>query len=147
MEIFVLPLILVALLVIPVVLVALRFDSTKKRKIALVTNLCSFFAVLIMAAILPLGNFVGASEENTSAEETSVSDSASAEGLGYIAAALATGIGSIGCGIAVSSAASAAIGATAEEPKVFSKALIFVALGEGVALYGFLISFMILQKL
>ena len=68
-------------------------------------------------------------------------------GLGYLAAALSVGLGSIGCGIAVGSAAPAAIGAVAEEPKSFSKALIFVALGEGVALYGFLISFMILNAL
>ncbi|MBQ7131709.1 MAG: ATPase [Oscillospiraceae bacterium] len=146
MEIFILPLILVALLIIPVLLVIVKFDSVKKKKIALISNICSFFAVLVLAAILPIGNFVGASDEQA-AEESSVSVTASAEGMGYLAAALATGIGSIGCGIAVSSAASAAIGATAEEPKVFSKALIFVALGEGVALYGFLISFMILQKL
>lgn len=146
MEIFVLPLIFVALLVIPVLLLFVKTDCVKKRKIALISNLCSFFAVLVLAAIVPFGNFVGAADDE-SEEETSVSVSASAEGMGYLAAALATGIGSIGCGIAVSSAASAAIGATAEEPKVFSKALIFVALGEGVALYGFLISFMILQKL
>ncbi len=146
MEIFVMPLILVVLLITPVILVISKYDSPKKKKIALITNLCSFFAVLIIAAMLPLGNFAEAADESAE-EATSVSDTASAEGLGYIAAALATGIGSIGCGIAVSSAASAAIGATAEEPKVFSKALIFVALGEGVALYGFLISFMILQKL
>lgn len=146
MEIFVMPLILVILLITPIILVISKYDSPKKRKIALITNLCSFFAVLIIAAALPIGNVAQAADESAE-ETTSVSDTASAEGLGYIAAALATGIGSIGCGIAVSSAASAAIGATAEEPKVFSKALIFVALGEGVALYGFLISFMILQKL
>ncbi|MBR6598715.1 MAG: ATPase, partial [Oscillospiraceae bacterium] len=42
--------------------------------------------------------------------------------------------------------APAAIGAVAEEPKSFGKSLIFVALGEGVALYGFIIAFMIIGK-
>ena len=88
---------------------------------------------------MPIGGFVSAEE--------AISSAVSGSGLGYLAAALSTGIGSIGCGIAVGSAAPAAIGAVAEEPKSFSKALIFVALGEGVALYGFLISFMILSKL
>ena len=69
-----------------------------------------------------------------------------AESFAYLAAALAVGLGSIGCGIAVSAAAPAAIGAVSEDPKVFSKALIFVALGEGVALYGFLIAFLIINK-
>ena len=47
---------------------------------------------------------------------------------------------------AVAAAAPAAIGATSEDPKVFGKALIFVALGEGIALYGLLISILILNK-
>ena len=44
-----------------------------------------------------------------------------------------------------SKAASAAIGAVSEDEKTFSKALIFVALGEGVALYGILVSILILN--
>ena len=52
----------------------------------------------------------------------------------------------IGGGIAVAAAAPAAIGATSEDPKAFGKSLIFVALGEGIALYGLLISILILNK-
>ena len=63
-----------------------------------------------------------------------------------IGAALATGISGIGGGIAVGNAAPAAIGATSEDPKAFGKALIFVALGEGVALYGLLVSILIISK-
>ena len=67
-------------------------------------------------------------------------------GLSMIAAALATGLSGIGGGIAVGNAAPAAIGATSEDPKAFGKALIFVALGEGVALYGLLVSILIINK-
>ncbi len=70
----------------------------------------------------------------------------SAFGLAMIGAALATGISGIGGGIAVGNAAPAAIGATSEDPKAFGKALIFVALGEGVALYGLLVSILIISK-
>jgi V/A-type H+-transporting ATPase subunit K len=56
-------------------------------------------------------------------------------------------LGSIGCGIAVGGAAPAAIGAVSEDPKSFSRALIFVALGEGVAIYGLLIALMIIGRL
>ena len=38
-----------------------------------------------------------------------------------------------------------AFGAAAEDPKNFGKAIIFVALGEGIALYGMLISILILN--
>ena len=50
-------------------------------------------------------------------------------------------------GIAVGAGAPAAIGALTEDPKSFGKALIFVALGEGIALYGMLISILILSRL
>ncbi|MBN2004100.1 MAG: ATPase [Anaerolineae bacterium] len=62
-----------------------------------------------------------------------------------IAAAIAVGLGSAGAGIAVSSTGAAAIGAIAEKPEVFGRALIFVGLSEGVAIYGLIIAFIILQ--
>lgn len=139
-EILLLPLLAVVLLTLPIVSVIRKHQTGKQAKHAFILNLCGFFAVLAFSVILPLGGFINA-------EEATEAVSNSASGLGYLAAAIATGLGSIGCGIAVGGAAPAAIGAVAEEPKSFSKALIFVALGEGVALYGFLISFMILNKL
>ena len=69
------------------------------------------------------------------------------QGMGFLAAALATGLSCLGAGIAIASTAPAAIGAFSEDPKAFGKALIFVVLGEGVALYGLLISILLINKL
>ncbi|MEG0615060.1 MAG: ATP synthase subunit C [Oscillospiraceae bacterium] len=140
MEILLLPLLAIIILSLPLVGIIRGKKSGKKAKRAIIMNLCSFFGVLALAVILPLGGALHAETAKVAVDAASV-------GLGYLAAALSTGLGSIGCGIAVGSAAPAAIGAVSEEPKAFSKALIFVALGEGVALYGFLISFMIIGKL
>ena len=63
-----------------------------------------------------------------------------------LAAAIATGLGSIGAGVAVSSTGAAAVGAIAEKPESFGRALIFVGLAEGIAIYGLLISFMVLNR-
>ena len=126
---------------LPFIAVLSKKKSPKKAKNAIILNLCSFFAVMALSIICPIGGFV-----NAQAAETATSVVNSSAGLGYIAAALSVGLGSIGCGIAVASGASAAIGAVAEEPKSFAKSLIFVALGEGVALYGFIIAFMIIGK-
>ena len=52
----------------------------------------------------------------------------------------------IGAGIAVAAASSAALGAISEDPSAMGKSLIFVALAEGIALYGLLISFTILGR-
>lgn len=63
-----------------------------------------------------------------------------------LAAALAVGVASIGAAIAVSSTGSAAVGTIAEKPETFGRALIFVGLAEGIAIYGLIISFMILSR-
>ena len=139
MYIFLLPLAVVILLALPVISRIKHFTDGTKCKNAIIGNICSFFGVMLLAVILPLGNFVSAEV----VEETA--GVISGAGMGYLAAALAVGLGSIGCGIAVANAAPAAIGAVAEEPSCFGKAMIFVALGEGVALYGFLIAFLIIQ--
>ena len=85
----------------------------------------------------------------TTASETvnTDNDHNSSLSIGLVAAALATGLAGIGGGMAVASAAPAAIAANSENEKTFGKSLIFVALGESIALYGLVISIMILSKL
>ena len=84
---------------------------------------------------------------SSSVQAATSADAGLATGLGYIAAALVTGLSCIGGGIAVASAASAALGAISEDQSILGKSLIFVGLAEGVALYGLIISFMIIGKL
>lgn len=142
MLIFLLPLAAVIMLAMPLVPVIRGKKSGKKAKNAILFNLCAFFGVAAIAVIIPMGGFVSAAA--TDAVSKTIGTGA---GLGYLAAALVTGMSSIGAGIAVAAAAPAAIGAVAEEPKSFVKSLIFVALGEGVALYGLLISILIIGAL
>lgn len=71
----------------------------------------------------------------------------SASGLGFIAAALSTGLATIGSGYAVGAVGSSALGAVSEDPKLLGKTLIYVGLAEGIAIYGLIISIMILQRL
>lgn len=141
LELALMPLLIVCIISLPFIALIGKRKSPKKARGAFILNLVSFFAVMALAVICPIGGFVSAETAETAAAAVN-----SSAGLAYIAAALAVGIGSVGCGIAVGSAAPAAIGAVAEEPKSFAKSLIFVALGEGVALYGFIIAFMILGK-
>lgn len=146
--------------VLPIVaLVALFAFSMKQKskgipaKKVITSNLVAF--ALIVAALGAVTFTVSATNEAEPAEaaETSVSQEAEApaaqdnsKGLGLIAAAIVTGISGIGGGIAVAAGAPAAIAATTEDPKSFGKSLIFVALGESIALYGVVISILILNK-
>ncbi|MES2536187.1 MAG: ATP synthase subunit C [Pseudomonadota bacterium] len=66
---------------------------------------------------------------------------------GLVAAALATAISSLGAGFAVAKVGTAAIAALAEKPELFGRLLIFVGLAEGIAIYGLIISILILNRL
>ncbi|HEX9150044.1 MAG TPA: ATP synthase subunit C [Thermoanaerobaculia bacterium] len=66
---------------------------------------------------------------------------------GFIAAALVTGLAAIGAAIAVAVVGSAAVGALAEKPETAGRALIFVGLAEGIAIYGLIVAIMILGRL
>lgn len=68
-------------------------------------------------------------------------------GIGLIAAAVATGLACIGAGIAVAVVASSAVGAISENPSLLGKTVIFAGLAEGIAIYGLIISIMILNKI
>lgn len=63
-----------------------------------------------------------------------------------LGAAISTGLAAIGAGMAVSGTGAAAVGAIAEKPESFGRSLIFVGLAEGIAIYGLIISFMILNS-
>ena len=73
--------------------------------------------------------------------------SGEAAGWGLFAAALATGLSSLGAGFAVARLGSAAVGALAEKPELLGRLLILVGLAEGIAIYGVIISILILERL
>lgn len=110
-----------------------------KGKQCLIMNAVSFFGLFAIASI---GLFAMAPA--AFAAEAEAAGTAAKSGLAYVGAALATGLSGIGGGIAVASSASAAIGAMSENEKIMGKTLIFVALAEGIALYGLIISLLIL---
>lgn len=134
--------ILVVILLCSMIIPVGGFLLSKRKeggfKAALGCNLFFFFGTVLVADILLFSGNVqaaGAAEEAVTA---------GVEGWRYMAAALSTGLSCIGAGIAVASAASAALGALSEDSSIMGKALIFVALAESIALYGLLISFSIL---
>ena len=102
-----------------------------RLKTSLAINAFLFFGIFAVAGIVSLGN--GASA--LAAEAASESSAGLATGLGYLAAALVTGLSCIGGG------------AISEDQSILGKSLIFVGLAEGCCLYGLIISFMILGAL
>ena len=95
-------------------------------------------------------NFVNNNTSNQESQEVSNTQEESGlsnHDIGLLAAALATGLACIGAGIAVAMVASSAIGAISENPSLLGKTIIFAGLAEGIAIYGLIISIMILNKI
>lgn len=137
---------LLLMTMVPLVIATKRSKKGKSGKAALITNICMFFALGIGIIIaLPLS--ASAAGETSEAVVAAAGNLSVGTGMAYIAAALSTGLACLGAGVAVASAASAAIGASSENPSMFAKSIIFVALAEGIAIYGMLISFQIVGKL
>ena len=80
------------------------------------------------------------------AESPEAAAESGAVGLGLIAAALSTGLACVGAGIAVAFVGAAALGVVGEKPDLLGKTLIYVGLAEGIAIYGIIISILILFR-
>ncbi len=134
-----------------------RMQGRSVRKVMRV-NVATFLILIVMVSVCAFAvsavsdEPVAAPAENAQTLDAAAeaaapaADSGNSKGLGLLAAALVTAISGIGGGIAVAAGAPAAIAATSEDPKSFGKSLIFVALGESIALYGVVISILILNK-
>lgn len=94
-----------------------------------------------------ISEFKAEEEAKKAEEQTSEEEQTESNGVGLIAAAIATGLACIGAGIAVAVVASSAVGAISENPSLLGKTVIFAGLAEGIAIYGLIISIMILNKI
>ncbi|MCI6272739.1 MAG: ATP synthase subunit C [Erysipelotrichaceae bacterium] len=138
------PLFAVALVIGPLWYFVSKGVNAKNCKSRLLAQISIFSGVFLIAFILQFNGLTTFAQE---AETTISIVGTNAQGIGFFAAALSTGLSALGAGIAVAAAAPAAIGAISENSDNFGKAIIFVALGEGVAIYGLLISILIINNL
>jgi len=121
---------------------AIKNKKSGSIKKALLTTLSAFAIVVITGLLSTLfGGNVFAETANDIKASTGVS---LGEGFKYIAAALSTGLATIGTGVAVGSVGSSAVGAVSEDSTILGKTLIFVGMAEGIAIYGMIISILIL---
>lgn len=110
-------------------------------------------SLIVLAAILfivgAIFTTVAAQEHAATEEMQNVplsKEQADVSKMALIAAAVAFGAGAIAAGIAISHVGAAAMGAVAEKPEIAGQALIFIALAEGLVVFGFITALMILGK-
>lgn len=110
------------------------------------TILAAIAFVLILAAAVVTGSLIAASPALAAAAGAGGVDPQTIS-WGLVAAAAATALSSLAAGYAVAKVGTAAVGALAEKPELMARLLIFVGLAEGIAIYGLIVSILILNRL
>ncbi len=117
-----------------------------KRNIAV--SLLILFMIFVGASLLSVHNVFAQETTNEAKTQAQVIDPTKAEVMkfGLVAAAIAFGFGALGAGIAIAHVGAAAMGAIGEKPEMAGQALIFIALAEGLVVFGFITALMILGR-
>jgi V/A-type H+-transporting ATPase subunit K len=116
-------------------------------KPALATNLVLFLGALI--AIGVLGGQEAMAAAAAAAENPAFIQHQASAGLGLeiIGISIPTAGATIGAGFAVAQIGAAALAVVAEKPEMFGRTLIFLGLGEGIAIYGLVMSILLMGKI
>jgi len=121
-------------------------EAERKLKSQITQSIIVLFIVMAIIGTLFCSNaLAAASQAEASGSDMSITK-AGVMKFGLIAAAVAFGLGALGAGFAISHVGAAAMGAVAEKPQIAGQALIFVALAEGIVVFGLVTAYLILSK-
>ena len=113
--------------------------ASSPRKV-LAASLLFSFSALLAGSVLALSAGPAAAAEAGAALGTGA-------GMGFLGAAIATGLACLGAGVAVAVVGAAAFGIIGEKPEMLGTTLIYLGLAEGIAIYGVIVSLLILGKI
>jgi V/A-type H+-transporting ATPase subunit K len=142
---------LIALTILPVVatLVAGVWMTLQPRQLpvswlkgGMLANLVLFGLGLAGVMLLGVQDVLAAEPAATAAGEISIG-----QGLALLGIGLPTGLAAIGAAIAMGPIGSAALAVIAEKPEMFGRTLIYIGLAEGIAIYGLVMSILLLGKI
>jgi V/A-type H+-transporting ATPase subunit K len=115
-------------------------------KSLLVTNLVLFVGGVVALGLLG-GHEAIASAAAAEPAVASMHQASTGMGLEIIGIAIPTAVGTVAAGVAVGQIGSASLAVLAEKPEVFGKTLIYMGLAEGIAIYGLVVSILMLGKI
>ncbi len=113
-----------------------------RMKFVLGLNLLAFVGGLIV--LLWLGAREALAVQEVAQEAKIISEGM---GLAILGAGIPTAASTIGAGLAVGPIGAAALAVVAEKPEAFGRSLIFIGLAEGIAIYGLVVSILLLGKM
>jgi len=139
---------LFALVVLALAALAVGGARASRRELlrGLTRGLLGLNGLIFLLAILLAAGFLLSPAVQAAPNAQEQAASGGLNGTVALAAALCTAVATIAAGIAVGMTGSAALGTIAERPETFGRALIFVGLAEGIAIYGLIVSFLIISR-
>ena len=108
-----------------------------------VTNIVVFFGAQMVAVFLGVSDAFAATEGAAGG----VAEISIGTGLAFIGIALPTALSTIGAGIAVGPIGAASLAAVSEKPEMFGRTLVYLGLAEGLAIYGLVLSILLLNRI
>jgi V/A-type H+/Na+-transporting ATPase subunit K len=103
--------------------------------------------LVIVILIITLGSVTTVFAQESEPQKVLSKEEANVSIFALISAAAAFGFGALGAGIAIANIGAAAMGAIGERPEIATRALMFVALADGLAIFGFITALLILGRI
>ena len=123
----------------------MNVQQKRFKGIVCMMSMATLFMTLFLGGIASEKLQAQQAEENKTTQQAG--SDGMMKGLGLIGAGIAFGLATLGAGVGIGSASSAAIGALSEKPSMFGISLVFVALCEGLVIFGFVIAAMIMGRI
>jgi len=121
-------------------------EPEKKLKSHIIQSVVMLVTVMAILGTMFCADAFAEASNNETGEMAMSTAKASVMKFALMAAGIAFGLAALGGGYAISHIGAAAMGAIAEKPQIASQALIFVALAEGVVVFGIIVAYLILNK-
>lgn len=121
---------------------AAQANAMRRLKAIFGINVLAFVGGLVVLLLFAMQGVMAAPEAAEGAKEISLG-----LGLAIIGAGIPTAIATIGAGLAVGPIGTAALAVVAEKPDTFGRSLIYIGLAEGIAIYGLVVTILLLDKL
>ncbi len=113
-------------------------------KPALGTQLIVFVGAQLGLLLLGINEVLA---EEAAEAGASIAEMSTGMGLAILGVGIPTGLSTIGAGIAVGPIGAASLAAVMERPEALGRSLIFLGLAEGIAIYGLVMSILLLNRL
>jgi V/A-type H+-transporting ATPase subunit K len=118
-----------------------QINTQNRMKGIVAANLLLFVGAQLGLLFLGIQD-VMAAEAATATKEISIG-----MGLAMIGVGIPTAVATIGAGIAVGPVGAASLAVIAEKPEVFGRSLVYLGLAEGIAIYGLVVTILMLGKI